>query len=410
MSIISRKRACKFERYIFQTDSQCEFAQFPKKGSFAALSTCKAMVINMNHADILAIAAHFDFGASPVRIKELTAGNINVTYRLDMGEAQSAPRYVLQRINTEAFKDPVALMENIGLVTAHIREGFESEGVDPARRVLSFVKTDNGSLLYTDESGAWRAYRYVDDVTAYDQIESAALFREAGRGFGDFQARLADFPAEKLSETIPGFHDTARRYEAFLHAVKADVVGRASEIAEDIAFFRDRKELTAAIVSRLGKDLPLRVTHNDTKLNNVLIDNTTGRAICVIDLDTVMPGSALYDYGDAVRYGACTATEDEPDRSKIGFDMELFRAFTEGFVSATARNLTSAEIRALPLGIAVITCELAMRFLTDYLNGDTYFKIHYPTHNLVRARAQMKLLTEIEARMDDMNAYVEALL
>ncbi len=364
----------------------------------------------MDHTAILAIAAHFALGGTPVRIKELTAGNINMTYRLDMGEDKSAPRYVLQRINTEAFKDPAALMENIGLVTEHIRRGYEAEGVDAARRVLQFVKTDNGTLLYTDESGAWRAYRYVDDVTAYNAIESAEIFREAGRGFGDFQARLADFPAERLSETIPGFHDTARRYEAFLAAVETDAVGRAGEIAEDIAFFRARKSLTEAIVSRLGKDIPLRVTHNDTKLNNVLIDNETGRALCVIDLDTVMPGSSLYDYGDAVRYGACTAAEDEPDTAKIGFDMALFRAFTEGFVSATAGGLIPAEIRALPLGIAVITCELAMRFLTDYLNGDTYFKTSYPTHNLVRARAQMKLLCEIEARMDDMNAYVEGLL
>ncbi len=365
----------------------------------------------MNHTDILSIAAHLALGGTPVRIKELTAGNINMTYRLDMGEDKSAPRYVLQRINTEAFKDPVALMENIGQVTAHIRAGYEAEGVDATRRVLHFVEADNGTLLYTAPDGsAWRAYRFVDDVTAYDRIESAELFREAGRGFGDFQARLADFPAEKLTETIPGFHDTPRRYEAFRAAVEADAAGRASEIAEDIAFFDARVELMGAIVSRLGGDFPLRVTHNDTKLNNVLIDNETGRALCVIDLDTVMPGSALYDYGDAVRYGACTAAEDEPDTARIGFDMALFRAFTEGFVAATAGNLTEAEIRALPLGIAVITCELAMRFLTDYLNGDTYFKTAYPTHNLVRARAQMKLLREVEASMAEMNAYVEGLL
>ncbi len=365
----------------------------------------------MDYANILEIASHFDLGGVPVRVKELTAGNINMTYRLDMGEDKSAPRYVLQRINTEAFKNPAALMENIGLVTAHIRESYAAEGVNPARRVLNFASADNGTLLYTaPDGGAWRAYRYVDDVTAYDSIESPAIFREAGRGFGDFQSRLCDFPAERLSETIPGFHNTPRRYEAFLTAVKADAVGRAGEIPEDIAFFCDRVDLMGAIVSRLGRDLPLRVTHNDTKLNNVLMDNATGRALCVIDLDTVMPGSALYDYGDAVRYGAATAAEDEQDLSLVGFDMDLFRAFTEGFVSATAGHLTPAEIRALPVGVAVITCELAMRFLTDYLNGDTYFKTRYPTHNLVRARTQMKLLCEIEARMEEMNAYVEELL
>ncbi len=365
----------------------------------------------MNHQSILEVASHFAFGGTPARIKELTAGNINMTYRLDMAEDKSAPRYVLQRINTEAFKDPAALMENIGLVTAHIRASYEAEGVDPTRRVLTFVPTDNGTLLYPAPDGsAWRAYRYVDDVTAYDQIESPAVFREAGRGFGDFQSRLCDFPAERLSETIPGFHDTLRRYDAFMAAVETDAAGRAGEIPADIAFFCDRVDLMGAVVSRLGGELPLRVTHNDTKLNNVLIDNESGRALCVIDLDTVMPGSSLYDYGDAVRYGACTAAEDEPDLSKIGFDMDLFRAFTDGFVGATAGNLTPAEIRALPVGVAVITCELAMRFLTDYLNGDTYFKINYPTHNLVRARAQMKLLCEIEARLEEMNAYVEGLL
>ena len=365
----------------------------------------------MNHEFILAVASHFALGSTPVRVKELTAGNINVTYRLDMAEDKTAPRYVLQRINTAAFKDPVSLMENIGLVTAHIRQSYEAEGMNPARRVLTFVEADNGTLLYEDaEGGAWRCYVYVDDVTAYDAIESAALFREAGVGFGEFQTRLADFPAEKLAETIPGFHNTARRFETFMASVEKDAAGRAASVADEIEFFASRKELMSSIVDRLGGELPLRVTHNDTKLNNVLIDNETGKALCVIDLDTVMPGSALYDYGDAVRYGACTAAEDEPDTAKIGFDMELFKAFTEGFVSATAGNLTDTEIKLLPLGIAVITCELAMRFMTDYLDGDVYFKTNYEGHNLVRARAQMKLLTEVEAKMDEMYAFVESLL
>ncbi len=365
----------------------------------------------IDHDSILAVASHFDLGGTPVSVKELTAGNINVTYRLDMGEDKSAPRYVLQRINTVAFKDPVSLMENIGLVTAHIRRSYEAEGIDPARRVLNIVPADNGTLLYTDpEGGAWRAYGFVEDATAYNAIESAALFREAGVGFGEFQTRLADFPAEKLTETIPGFHNTARRFETFMASVEKDAAGRAASVAEEIEFFTSRKALMSSIVDRLGGELPLRVTHNDTKLNNVLIDDETGKALCVIDLDTVMPGSSLYDYGDAVRYGACTAAEDEPDTSKIGFDMELFRAFTEGFVSATAGNLTDTEIKLLPLGIAVITCELAMRFMTDYLDGDVYFKTAYEGHNLVRARAQMKLLTEVEAKMEEMYAFVEGLL
>jgi Ser/Thr protein kinase RdoA (MazF antagonist) len=192
--------------------------------------------------------------------------------------------------------------------------------------------------------------------------------------------------------------------------VEKDAAGRVAELAEEIQFFNTRKALMSSIVEKLGSELPLRVTHNDTKLNNVLMDKATGKALCVIDLDTVMPGSALYDYGDAVRYGACTAAEDEPDTSKIGFDMTLFEAFTKGFVGATAGNLTDTEIKLLPLGIAVITCELALRFLTDYIDGDVYFKTRYEGHNLVRARAQMKLLTEVEAKLDEMYAYVESLL
>ena len=366
----------------------------------------------MIHNDpVWTIAAQFDLGGDPVDFQELTAGNINRTYRLTMGEGALAPSFVLQRINTAAFKDPAALMENIGLVTAHIRARYEAQGLDPTRRVLTFATAKNGTLLYTDpEGGAWRAYAFVDGVTAYNSIESSQLFYEAGRGFGEFQTCLSDFPAEKLSETIPNFHNTARRYETFLASVERDAAGRASEIGEEIAFFRDRQGLMASIVEKLGGELPLRVTHNDTKLNNVLMDNETGKAICVIDLDTVMPGSALYDYGDAVRYGACTAAEDEPDVSKIGFDMGLFEAFTKGFVEATAGNLTDTEIRLLPLGVAVITCELALRFLTDYIDGDVYFKTAYEGHNLVRAHAQMKLLTEVEAKLDEMYAFVEGLL
>ena len=360
---------------------------------------------------VMSIAAQFELGGTPVDIKEMTSGNINRTYRLRMEEGASAPYFVLQRINTVAFKDPAALMNNIGLVTTHIRRGYEAKGLDPTRRVLTFAAAKNGTLLYTDpEGGAWRAYAYVDGVTAYDSIESAGLFYEAGRGFGEFQTMLADFPAEQLAETIPHFHNTARRYETFLASVERDAAGRVGELTEEIEFFRSRRALMSSIVEKLGAELPLRVTHNDTKLNNVLMDNETGKALCIIDLDTVMPGSALYDFGDAVRYGACTAAEDEPDTAKIGFDMTLFEAFTRGFVEATAGNLTDREIRLLPLGVAVITCELALRFLTDYIDGDVYFKTAYEGHNRIRARAQMKLLTEVEAKLDEMYAFVEGLL
>ena len=357
---------------------------------------------------ILAIASHFRYKSVPTAVKELKSGNINATFKLSFGEDAC----ILQRINTVVFTDPDSLMRNVGLVTVHIRRALEKDGVDPARRVLHFVETEDGSLLYRDpDGGCWRSYIYVDGVSAYDRIESAALFREAGYGFGEFQNLLADFPAAELAETIPHFHDTPRRFATFMEKVKADPVGRVAGLADEIAFFTSREPMMHGIVDRLASgELPLRVTHNDTKLNNVLIDDKTGEAICVIDLDTVMPGSSLYDYGDAVRFGACTADEDEPDTDRIGFDMALFAAFTEGFVSATAGGLTETEIRLLPLGIEVITCELAMRFLTDYIDGDRYFKINDPEHNLVRAHAQMKLLTEVEAHRAEMDAFIDRLL
>ena len=366
----------------------------------------------MAHTYISGIASHFAFEGVLTATQELTAGNVNVTYLVTYTEDSVEHQYIIQRINTAAFHDPVSLMDNVGKVTSHIKASYEKEGISTERRVLSFVPCDNGTLLYTDdEGGAWRAYHYIDGVTAYNSIENPSQFYEAGYGFGEFQTRLADFPADELVETIPGFHDTAKRYEAFLTAVAEDTAGRVASLGEEIAFFKDRKDLAHAIVSQLGSDdVPLRVTHNDTKLNNVLMDNETGKALCVIDLDTVMPGSALYDYGDAVRYGACTTAEDEPNTSKIGFDMTLFEAFTKGFVEATNGRLTKTEIQMLPVGVAVITYELAMRFLTDYINGDVYFKTFYEGHNLVRARAQMKLLTEIEKHWNDMNAFIEALI
>jgi len=367
----------------------------------------------MDQNTIKAVASHFAFCGTLANIKELTAGNINVTYRLTYTKDGLPHQYIIQRINTAAFKDPVSLMDNVGKVTGHIRASYQADGINPDRRVLTFVPCDNGTLLYQDaEGGAWRAYHYVDGVTAYDQIESADLFREAGRGFGEFQMRLADFPAAELVETIPGFHNTAWRFGVFLKAVEEDAAGRVADVEKDIEFFKERESLAHAIVSKLNDSdlLPLRVTHNDTKLNNVLIDNETGKALCVIDLDTVMPGSSLYDYGDAVRYGACTAAEDEPDTSKIDFDMSLFKAFTDGFVSATAGHLTDTEIRLLPLGIKVITYELAMRFMTDYLNGDVYFKIKYAEHNLVRARSQMRLLEVVEEKYGEMCDYIEKMM
>jgi Ser/Thr protein kinase RdoA (MazF antagonist) len=367
----------------------------------------------MLYNDIKQAIRQFNFEGKYHSAEELRSGNINSTYRLTFVKSDGTRQdYILQRINTVVFKDPYGVMENITNVIDHIDKKLSEAGEDTARRLLHFVSTKSGSYLYRDTAGSfWRAYVFVDGVTAYNSIEDPNLFYEAGRGFGEFQKNLFDFPAEVLHETIPDFHNTKRRFYTFVAAIAEDKAGRVHELEDEIDFLFDRRKMMSEIVDKIDSGiLPMRVTHNDTKLNNVLIDNRTGKAACVIDLDTVMPGSSLYDYGDAIRFGASTAAEDEPDLSKITVNMELFRLFTKGFVEEIANALTKEEIHYLPLGAKVMTCELALRFLTDYINGDEYFKINSPDHNLIRARAQMKLLTEIEAKYDEMVEYVDSLI
>ncbi len=367
----------------------------------------------MVYNDIKHIINQFRFQGKYVTAEELTAGNINATYKLTYRQDDGSDKqYILQRINTVAFPDPVQLMGNIQLVVNHITASMARQGIDCDRRILEFIPTKQGGYLYKDDrDGYWRADIFISGATAYNSIENPAHFYEAGRAFGEFQRYLFDFPSDKLVETIPDFHNTTKRFYAFVAAVAEDKVGRVAHLEKEIDFFFDRRKLMNKIIALTESGvLPLRVTHNDTKLNNVMIDDETGKAICVIDLDTVMPGSILYDYGDAIRYGASTAAEDEPDASKIGVNMDLFRVFTDGFVTEIANTITEEEIRNLPLGVLVITCELAMRFLTDYINGDVYFKVRYPEHNLVRAHAQMRLLEVFEERMPEMQAYVDGLL
>ena len=367
----------------------------------------------MLYNDIKQAIRQFNFEGKYLSAEELRSGNINSTYRLTFVKPDGTRQeYILQRINTVVFKDPYAVMENITNVIDHIDKKLRAAGEDTSRRLLHFVNTKCGSYLCKDSTGAfWRAYVFVDGVTAYNSIDDPALFYEAGRGFGEFQKNLFDFPAELLHETIPDFHNTKRRFYAFVAAIAEDKAGRVRELEAEIDFLFDRRKMMGEIVDKIDAGiLPTRVTHNDTKLNNVLIDNRTGKAVCVIDLDTVMPGSSLYDYGDAIRFGASTAAEDEADLSKITVNMELFKLFTKGFVEEIANALTKEEIHYLPLGAKVMTCELALRFLTDYINGDEYFKVNSPDHNLIRARAQMKLLTELEAKYDEMVEYVDSLI
>ena len=367
----------------------------------------------MLYNDIKQAIRQFNFEGKYLSAEELRSGNINSTYKLIFAKADgNRIGYILQKINTVVFKDPDGVMENIINVIDHIDKKLVAKGENTDRRLLHFITTKSGGYMCKDTNGYfWRAYLFVDGVTAHNSISEPNLFYEAGRGFGEFQKNLFDFPAEKLHETIPDFHNTKRRFYAFVAAIAEDKAGRVRDLESEIDFLFERRKMMSEVVDKIDSGiLPVRVTHNDTKLNNVLIDDATGKAVCVIDLDTVMPGSSLYDYGDAIRFGASTAAEDEPDVSKITIDMDLFKLFTKGFVEEVASALTKEEIHYLPLGAKVMTCELALRFLTDYINGDEYFKINSPDHNLVRARAQMKLLTEIEKKYDEMTEYVDSLI
>ena len=362
----------------------------------------------MDRNEIMQVASHFRLAGEVERFAELTAGLINNSYRLSCGTKE----YVLQQINTYVFKQPEQVMSNVQRVTEHLRRKLTEAGEDPARRALHLIETTDGGNMYRDEQGrCWRVYDFITDALTRDRVETAEQFRQVGAAFGEFQRMLFDFPAAELYETIPHFHDTRKRFETFRQAVATDRAGRVKDLAPEISFFLNREEMMSSIVVAIERgELPLRVTHNDTKTNNVMLDAQSGMALCVIDLDTVMPGSALYDYGDALRFGASSAAEDEPDLSKIWLDMDYFRAFTDGFVPQVRQALTVAELKLLPLGLKVITCELAMRFLTDYIDGDLYFKIRYPEHNLVRTRAQMRLLEDIEARYDELCAYTARLM
>ena len=356
-----------------------------------------------------AVIDRFDFPGRLIECEEIKTGHINRTYRLRYEQAGGAARdYVLQRINNYVFKKPAEVMENVRLVTEHISRAMAAQGIDPENRVLRLVPVKGGGTMVEDgEDGFWRAYDYIRHARTIDRVENPGQFRQIGAAFGAFQSMLSDFPIERLHDTIPHFHDTRKRLGDFERSVNLDVAGRAAAVRDDIEFIRERGSAMCRIVEMIeAGELPLRVTHNDTKINNVMLDAETGEALCVIDLDTVMPGSVLYDFGDAIRYGASTAAEDETDLSRVALDVDLFSAFSEGFISNTAARLTDAELANLPLGALVMTYENALRFLADYLDGDTYYRIEYPAQNLDRARCQCRLLADMEARRDEMYAIV----
>lgn len=363
----------------------------------------------MIYNEIKGIIPHFQFKGRYLRASEIPSGNVNNTYRLEYQSGGKHQLFTLQHINQYVFKNPKEVVGNIVCVTEHIRRKMIEQNEDPSRRVLELIPTVDGQYVYVDEDGEfWRAYTFIEDADALDMVHTGGQMEEVGRAFGSFQRMLTDFDVDRLFVTIPNFHQTTKRFYRFVRSIDEDKAGRVGEIEDELEFLFDHRRMMGEIVRLLDRGiLPLRVTHNDTKANNVLLDSETGKALCVIDLDTVMPGSALYDYGDAIRFGASTAAEDEEDTDKIKLDMEKTRAFTKGFIAETNGFLSNEELTRLPLGIKVLTAELAMRFLTDYIDGDLYFKVNSPEHNLVRARAQIALLKDIERHEDELQRMTE---
>lgn len=333
-------------------------------------------------------------------------GHINDTYLVTM---EDGTRYILQRINHHIFKQPIELMENIEKVCNHVRAKIEATGGDVSREVLTLIPTVENKTYVQDEVGYyWRAYAFITDSVSYDVVPSNEIFYNCAKTFGTFQKLLTDFDASSLYETIPYFHNTKNRFKNFMAAYEKDALGRSEFVKDEIQFVLDHKADTERLLDlyEAGK-LPLRVTHNDTKINNVMVDETTHEGICVIDLDTVMPGLAAYDFGDCIRTGATSGEEDERDLSLIRFMPDRFEAFTKGFLEAVGDSFDKEEIYSLLVGSKVMTLECGMRFLTDYLEGDHYFKIHRENHNLDRARTQFKLVQDMEAQWEQLENIIK---
>jgi Ser/Thr protein kinase RdoA (MazF antagonist) len=360
--------------------------------------------------DLARIASHFCLRGEYQRAERVRSGHINeghvAWFRTAGGEAR---RYLLQRINDRVFSSPERLMENVEAVTAHLRAKLKAAGSDPDREALTLVRTVDGGVLHRTRSGEyWRAMYFIEGASSHEQAAGPGQVRGAGRAFGRFLALLSDFPVERLHETIPGFHHTPGRVKALRDAVRRDIAGRAQAARDEIAFVEERAATTAELLDLLeAGTLPLRVTHNDTKLDNVLIDDETGEGICVIDLDTVMPGLAAYDFGDAVRSMANSAAEDERDLDRVSLDLEAYEQLIAGYLEGAGGCLTPAEIDSLTTGARLMTLECGIRFLTDHLEGDRYFRTRRPGHNLDRCRTQFKLVRQMESERAEMERIID---
>ncbi len=353
---------------------------------------------------ILEVASIFLPDEKIISSEPLGNGHINSTFLIKTDKGQ----YTLQKINTSIFADVDGLMSNIQSVTHHIRKKAQAIGQDPQRATLHFLSAPDGKKYIFFDGDAYRMYKFIDSAFTIEKMENPEHFYQSGIAFGNFAQDLSDFDASKLNETIKNFHNTPSRYNDFEKAVENNLSGRLSEVSSEVEFVRARRAFMSMFMDRLNDgSLPMRVTHNDTKLNNVLFDEKTGKPAAVIDLDTVMPGSYLFDFGDAIRFGATHAAEDEKDLSLVDFDLGLYESFTKGYLETCAKSLTKVEIDLLPYASIMLTLECGMRFLSDHLNGDTYFRISREGHNLDRARTQFKLVSEMEKHVDDMRNIIQ---
>lgn len=354
---------------------------------------------NAKH-DLRSIARHFKVQGEFLSAEPYGSGHINDTYCVSFNGNGVRERYILQRINHNVFKNPAALMENVRRVTTHLASRMSGQP-DLKRRVLSLLPARDGKVFHSDEQGNhWRAYVFIEKARTFDAVESPQQAYEAAKAFGQFQSLLSDLPAPRLHDTIPDFHHTAKRFAALEKAIESDVKNRAAQAKPEIDFALKRKAMVNVL---LDAKLPERITHNDTKFNNVMLDDATGQGICVIDLDTVMPGLAVYDFGDMVRTTTSPAKEDERDLSKVVMQLPMFEALVRGYLESASEFLTGAEKQFLAFSGKLITFEIGIRFLTDFLSGDTYFRIHRDGHNLDRCRTQFKLVESIEGQEDRMN-------
>jgi len=354
------------------------------------------------------VAEQFNIAGKFVSATPYGSGHINDTRLVVTSEKDVEHLYILQRINTNVFRNPVGLMNNFASVTGYLADMIKANGGNPERETLNVVKAKDGKNFYIDKEGNfWRMLVYVTKSMSYDKVERPEQFYDSAVAFGNFQYMLRDYPADSLVETIPNFHNTPDRLRLFREALERDVCGRAASVKEEIEFVLAREEFAKTLEVAHGEGrLPLRVTHNDTKLNNILFDEDNGKALCIVDLDTIMPGYSVNDFGDSIRFGATTALEDERDLTKVNFDISLYELYVKGFIEGAKGGLTEGELELLPIGAIMMTFECGTRFLTDYLSGDTYFKTSREGHNLDRARNQFKLVSDMEARLEEMKAIV----